>query len=292
MYHPVRAGFSWERFHMALDDGVQGQQCVVQTKKDTKLNHWGKVKILDGDAQGSDGTGGGNSKMHQAEIVEIYGPVGNFEVELLVYQNFFGVLPSRYPEPSSWKLRSEDEESSSVPREDCTNLFVFSIDNASTRDIDDALSVEFDDEPSAEHVESDFNALQLEQEEVQQGEWSCQVCTFLNESGAVQCSMCETKRSLLAGPADVPLVSGNCKLGIHVSDVASRIGGESGLFSWAKERASSAYHHGPVDDGSKDGSVPMLPPTLAHGVLSLNEGQVRPAVTLWLEIKDFKVVRR
>eukprot|EP00960_Hanusia_phi_P005756 166715-Hanusia_phi.AAC.1 len=108
----------------------------------------------------------------------------------------------------------------------------------------DALSVEFEDGPSADCVESDFNALQLEQEDGK-SDWSCSACTFLNPSSAAQCSMCETKRSVPAGPADSPTVSGNCKLGIHVSDVASRIRGESQLFAWARERASSAYHHGP-----------------------------------------------
>jgi exoribonuclease R len=40
------------------------------------------------------------------------------------------------------------------------------------------------------------------------------------------------------------------------------------------------------------GSVPMMPPQLAHGALSLSEGQVRPAVTLWLYVEMGCIVKR
>ena len=45
------------------------------------------------------------------------------------------------------------------------------------------------------------------------------------------------------------------------------------LLLWAQARASSAYHSGiggAYSDGLGGGSVPMLPPELAHGTLSLN----------------------
>ena len=63
-------------------------------------------------------------------------------------------------------------------------------------------------------------------------------------------------------------------IGIHVADVASRMACDSPLFSWAKERGGSAYHSGvPGEEGQggPGGSVPMLPPELAHGELSLNQ---------------------
>ena len=77
-----------------------------------------------------------------------------------------------------------------------------------------------------------------------------------------------------------------------MADVAARVPTNSPLFEWARLRASSAYHHGPTDDGVGGGSVPMMPPQLAHGALSLTEGQVRPAVTLWLHVEMGCIVKR
>ncbi|KAJ8604109.1 hypothetical protein CTAYLR_001776 [Chrysophaeum taylorii] len=73
-------------------------------------------------------------------------------------------------------------------------------------------------------------------------------------------------------------------LGVHVADVASKIGAGSPLFEWARVRGASAYH------GS--GSVPMLPPELAHDEFSLNQGVRRNTLTLWLTVEDGRVVRR
>jgi hypothetical protein len=100
-------------------------------------------------------------------------------------------------------------------REDCRGLAVFSVDNADTRDVDDAMSFEFDRKPTD--------------------------------------------------------ISASVRLGIHIADVASRVGCGSTLFAWARARASSCYHSGVAADGSEGGSVPMLPPELAHGELSLNQ---------------------
>lgn len=50
-------------------------------------------------------------------------------------------------------------------------------------------------------------------------------------------------------------------LGIHVSDVASRLPTDSPLFAWAAARCASAYNSGIGDaEGQRGGSVPMLPP--------------------------------
>jgi len=159
---------------------------------------------------------------------QILGPVGDFKIELYAYQLHFNILPCRYPSIDSWGLLPFiDAETLDAGREVCTHLQVFSIDNASTRDIDDALSFEF------------------------------------------------------SGPGDMA----TCRIGIHVADVAALVPTNSPLFEWARARATSAYHQGPSDDGVGGGSVPMLPPQLAHGALSLNEGQVRPALTLWLYVE-------
>ena len=166
---------------------------------------------------------------------QILGPVGEFDTELYAYQLHFNILPCRYPSIDSWGLLPQvDTDALDPGRQDCTHLHVLSIDNASTRDIDDALSFEF------------------------------------------------------SGPGDMA----TCRVGIHVADVAARVPVNSPLFEWARARASSAYHHGPSEDGVGGGSVPMMPPQLAHGALSLNEGQVRPAVTLWLYVEMGCIVKR
>jgi len=235
-----------------------GVRCVVNTKKETKRNQWAKVKLTDG------GEAEGSPEMKTGELVEvrvcaragcllppksesdrvfptaahgaqILGPVGDFDTELYAYQLHFNILPCRYPSIDSWGLLPQiDADTLDSGRQDCTHLRVLSIDNASTRDIDDALSFEF------------------------------------------------------SGPGDMA----TCRIGIHVADVAARVPSNSPLFEWARARASSAYHHGPSDDGVGGGSVPMMPPQLAHGALSLNEGQARPAVTLWLHVELGCIVKR
>ena len=204
-----------------------GVQCVVTTHKETKRQHWAKVKV----------TGGDPAEMLTGELVELLGPVGVFETELYAFQLHFGILPCRYPKMETWKLLAPLDPDTVDPargRQDCTHLHVLSIDNASTRDIDDALSFEF------------------------------------------------------SGPGD----AATCRIGIHVADVAARVPVSSPLFEWAQHRASSAYYHAPDDSVGGGGSVPMLPPELAHGALSLNENQPRPAVTLWLHVEMGCIVRR
>ncbi|KAL3906858.1 MAG: hypothetical protein SGPRY_010390 [Prymnesium sp.] len=80
------------------------------------------------------------------------------------------------------------------------------------------------------------------------------------------------------------------ELGIHVADVAARIPPTSPLFQWAAERCASTYHSGITDEGG--GSVPMLPPQLAHDELSLNEGVDRCAISLFLTIEDTTITSR
>mmetsp|Transcript_15421 Transcript_15421/g.23190 ORF Transcript_15421/g.23190 Transcript_15421/m.23190 type:complete len:1435 (-) Transcript_15421:1365-5669(-) len=171
---------------------------IVECKKRTKLNQWCKVRVpIDKDAS------------HKGELVEILGPIGDRSIELKALQLHFSILPCRYPKKESWDLIENKKD-----ERELVHARVFSVDNAGTRDIDDALSFEIKEDTKV--------------------------------------------------------------LGIHVADVASRIAVNSVLFSWAQERASSAY--------SMEHSVPMLPPELAHDELSLNQGVERNAISLFLEI--------
>ena len=74
--------------------------------------------------------------------------------------------------------------------------------------------------------------------------------------------------------------------------MACRIACDSPLFLWAKERAASCYHGGVSEDHSDGGSIPMLPRELAHGEFSLNQGETRPAVSVWLRVEGGQVVSR
>ena len=58
------------------------------------------------------------------------------------------------------------------------------------------------------------------------------------------------------------------------------------LFGWASTRGGSAYHGGLEDGEHHGGSVPMMPPELAHDELSLNQGVPRPALSLFLDVRD------
>tara|TARA_B100000780_G_scaffold262423_1_gene215547 strand:- start:147 stop:638 length:492 start_codon:yes stop_codon:yes gene_type:complete len=155
----------------------------------------------------------------EGKLMELLGNVGEYPAEFQACQLHFRIKPCRYPVAESWGLLPVAELGTDA-RLDCMSLATVSIDNASTKDIDDALSFGF-----------------------------------------------------AVGGAD----SGkHATIGIHVADVASRMACDSPLFRWAKERGGSAYHSGvPGEEGQggPGGSVPMLPPELAHGELSLNQAR-------------------
>lgn len=146
-----------------------------------------------------------------------------------------GVAPADRPPilALATRLRAGDG-SDGGGRVDCVGPLaglVFSVDNADTLDVDDALSFEFD--------------------------YAGPVSLGGGGAGA--------------GGAGGVCCAGVCRVGVHIADVASRLPCGSPLFAWAKQRASSAYHGGVREDGEDHGSVPMLPPELAHGELSLNQ---------------------
>jgi hypothetical protein len=299
--------------HSATDTQVLfggGKLCIVTCKSPHKKNHWAKIRVpaalvASSETKAGDKAQPDSEATHRGELVELWGPVGEYEFELKAYQWHFGVQPCKYPVPQNWALsplqpvtsqpdgmdallaahglsqygaalleeemdmealaalarQSEKEggglgcfeglgvETKDFPklaaaaaeaasssgggggggggaaasvvvgggsssRVDCRgplSSLVFSVDNADTMDVDDALSFEFD---------------------------------YQGKAGVV-------------------------RMGIHIADVASRIPCSSPLFAWAKARASSCYHGGVGEDDH--GSVPMLPHELAHGDLSLNQ---------------------
>jgi exoribonuclease-2 len=78
--------------------------------------------------------------------------------------------------------------------------------------------------------------------------------------------------------------SAGWRLGIHISDVASRISATSKLYAQAKERTASLY--------LPPGAISLLPEELSCGELSLLSGQERPVLTLSIDLdRDMKITR-
>eukprot|EP00978_Attheya_sp_CCMP212_P005098 scaffold11260_cov37-Attheya_sp.AAC.1 len=116
--------------------GDNSRTWVVNCKRPTKKNCWAKVKIID-------------SVNRIAELVDILGYVGDYATELNALQLYFHVLPCRYPktkEPSEDGRQglstSTTGDAADGPVKDCTSLKVFSVDDISTLDVDDALSLQ------------------------------------------------------------------------------------------------------------------------------------------------------
>lgn len=73
------------------------------------------------------------------------------------------------------------------------------------------------------------------------------------------------------------LPDGYCRVGIHITDVASRIKPACALDREAEQRATSIY--------LPEGKIPMLPPTLSEELLSLQEGTPRPALSILVTLQ-------
>ena len=101
-----------------------GTRYIVSCKRQTKLNQWAKVRLRENAS---------DAAPHYADLIELLGPVGDHPTELLAFQLHFRVKPCKYP--TDWTLNKAEE------RRDCRDLHCASIDNASTRDVDDALSL-------------------------------------------------------------------------------------------------------------------------------------------------------
>ncbi|EOD05524.1 hypothetical protein EMIHUDRAFT_121479, partial [Emiliania huxleyi CCMP1516] len=177
-----------------------GESVIVRVKPATqakagKRNRFAKVAALSSSNEG------------EAALIELLGPVGEYASELEAYQLHFGVKPCRYPQKEEWALTGllGGGDGGSLPpceawRRDCSHLHVVSVDNASTRDIDDALSIE---------ASADGGVART---------WRLSPEPSLN-----------LPRSFPAG----------VELGIHVADVAAHISPASPLFRWALERAGA-----------------------------------------------------
>ena len=102
-----------------------GKLCVVQCKSPHKKNHWAKVRwrrrqhfprlrrdrlafffsqVKVSNSFFDEKSGEGDAAKHRGELVELWGPVGDYENELKAYQWHFGVMPCKYPVPLSWGL--------------------------------------------------------------------------------------------------------------------------------------------------------------------------------------------
>ena len=79
----------------------------------------------------------------EGSLMELLGNVGEYAAELRACQLHFGVKPCRYPKADVWGLAPLKELGADDGRLDCTALDTFSVDNVGTKDIDDALSIEW-----------------------------------------------------------------------------------------------------------------------------------------------------
>lgn len=108
------------------------------------------------------------------------------------------------------------------PREDLTGLAVYTVDSATTRDVDDAISL--------------------------------------------------------------TTVPGGFEVGIHITDVATVVLHDSPLDIEARLRGTSIY--------LPDLCIPMLPPVISEGLCSLEEGVLRPALSLFIAVDEAGEVQR
>ena len=77
-----------------------GRKLIVQCKSPHKVNHWAKIRVATSLVEG----GGGQDEAGRGELVDLWGPVGEYANELKAYQWHFGIMPCKYPAAEEWGL--------------------------------------------------------------------------------------------------------------------------------------------------------------------------------------------
>jgi hypothetical protein len=245
----------------------------------------------------------------KGELVEIWGPVGDYAVELKAYQRHFGVLPCEYPSRENWML--------DLPIFEPLN----ELSNTSSNDLTSLLSLrglsEFDSFFKIHCIDKDnFKTLSftsifpsIEPEKLQalkKLSYDMRKHDALNDRVDIRHLKKYTFSIDNEDTKDVDDAlsvefneDGSVRLGIHIADVASHIPCHSKLFQWAQMRAASVYFDEMKPSSPKSSlsaacnddeenidlygsSCPMLPHSLAHDHLSLNQDVERNAISLWL----------
>ncbi len=150
-----------------------------------------------------------------ARVVEVLGFPNDFGVDVLSVVYNYG-FEMEFPEDVVKELNEIPNEVTEIEKNrlDLTDLVVFTIDGADTKDIDDAVS-------------------------------------------------CEKTGDLW-------------RLGVHIADVSNYVKPNSPLDKEAMKRGTSLY--------LADRVIPMLPPKLSNGICSLNEGVLRNAMSVFMDI--------
>ncbi len=133
-----------------------------------------------------------------------------------------------------------------------------------------------EDFPARVLREAEAIPLELSQEDLA-GRWDLRELPVVTIDG-------EDARDLDDAVSLEVLPGGNYRLGVHIADVAYYVRENSELDKEAFRRGTSVY--------LVDRVIPMLPPRLSNGICSLNAGEDRLALTVFMEInREGHVIR-
>tara|TARA_Y100000389_G_scaffold181214_1_gene196626 strand:- start:413 stop:1804 length:1392 start_codon:yes stop_codon:yes gene_type:complete len=120
-----------------LDSEGNKRQIMVASQKKTKIAQWAIVTLLPNSS----------NSLYKATIVEILGAVHQQEIERIALLRHYTVLPRKYPRETQDDVIKRGLEKDDILKKiqirDLTYLNTFSIDDESTLDVDDAISIEY-----------------------------------------------------------------------------------------------------------------------------------------------------